>query len=135
MGLLFINWSKYSLVFALFYASIISFLLYSFIIVNPLLNLMGDFKQNDSAVMLFFIQGSKKIAEIIESVTKARTCRQTLEFVYMFLSCHACVSEWIHSYLNVKELLAQNRRNIWSLYDCNGTQPTITWFINEHSFI
>ena len=64
---------------------------------NPLLNLMGSFKQNDLAVMLFFIQGSKKIAKIIETVTKARTCRQTLEFVYMFLSCHVCFSEWIHT--------------------------------------
>ena len=26
------------------------------------------------------------------------------------------------SCLNIKELLAQNRRNIWSLSDCNGTQ-------------
>ena len=25
-----------------------------------------------------------------------------------------------YSYLNVKEILAQNRRNIWSLSDCNG---------------
>ena len=65
--------------------------------VNPLLNLMGGFKQNDLAVMLFFIQGSKKTAKIIESETKARTCRQILEFVYMLLSCHVCVSEWIHT--------------------------------------
>ena len=34
----------------------------------------------------------------------------------MFLSCHVCVSEWIH------KLLAWNRRDIWSLNDCNGTR-------------
>ena len=93
MGLLFINWSKYSLVFALFYASIISFLLYSLIIVNLLFHLMGGFKQNDLAVMLFFIQGSKKI-----------------------------------------ELLARNRRNIWSLYDCNRTQ-TYSHLVHKRALI
>ena len=41
----------------------------------------------------------------------------------MFLSCQVRVSEWYirYSYLNVKELLAQNRRDIWSLSDWNGT--------------
>ena len=42
----------------------------------------------------------------------------------MFLSCHVRVLEWIHTLelLKVKELLAQNRRDIWSLSDCNRTQ-------------
>ena len=42
----------------------------------------------------------------------------------MSLSCHIRVSEWItlYSCLNVKELLAQNRREIWSLSDCNWTR-------------
>ena len=53
---------------------------------NPLLNLVGGFKQNDLAIMFFFIQCSKNIAKIIESETNARTWRQTLQFVYMFLS-------------------------------------------------
>ena len=43
----------------------------------------------------------------------------------MFQSCHVRVSEWIHitlySCLNVRELLAQNRRDIWSLSDYNKT--------------
>ena len=38
-------------------------------------------------------------------------------FDCMFLSCHVHVSEWI---MNVKGLLAWNRRDIWSLRDCNG---------------
>ena len=45
-------------------------------------------------------------------------------FDCMFLWCHVRVSEWIHtlySCLNVKELLAQSRREIWSLTDCNWT--------------
>ena len=42
----------------------------------------------------------------------------------MSLSCHIRVSEWItlYSCLNVKELLAQNSCNIWSLSDSNGIQ-------------
>ena len=45
-------------------------------------------------------------------------------FDCMFLSCHVRVSEWIHTYscLNVKELLARSRREIWSLSDCNWTR-------------
>ena len=41
----------------------------------------------------------------------------------MFLSCHVCISEWIHSYscLNMKELLAWSRHVIWSLSGCNWT--------------
>ena len=44
--------------------------------------------------------------------------------VCMFLSCHVRVSEWMHTYscLNVKELLARSRREIWSLSDCNWTR-------------
>ena len=37
----------------------------------------------------------------------------------MILSCQLRVLEWIQ---NVKELLVRNRRNIWSLSDCNGTR-------------
>ena len=45
-------------------------------------------------------------------------------FDFMFLSCHGCVSQWIHtlSCLNVKELLAPRRHEISSLSDCNWTQ-------------
>ena len=32
------------------------------------------------------------------------------------------MSHTLYSYLNVKKLLAGNRREIWSLTDCNGTQ-------------
>ena len=41
----------------------------------------------------------------------------------MFLLCDVRFSEWIHtpSCLNVKELLARNRREIWSLSDRNWT--------------
>ena len=37
------------------------------------------------------------------------------------LSCHVRVSEWIHTCLNVEDLLARSRREIWSLSDCNWT--------------
>ena len=41
----------------------------------------------------------------------------------MFFSCHA-QSEWtLYSWLNVKEPLARNRGNIWSLSDWNRTRP------------
>ena len=44
---------------------------------------------------------------------------QFLAIVCMLLSCHVRVLEWItlYSCLNAEELLAQNRRDIWS--DCN----------------
>ena len=41
----------------------------------------------------------------------------------MFLSCHACVSKWIHTLcLKVGELLARNRCETWSSSDCNWTR-------------
>ena len=42
----------------------------------------------------------------------------------IFLSCHVRVSEWtrLYSCLNVKELLPQIRREIWSLSGCNCTR-------------
>ena len=40
----------------------------------------------------------------------------------MSLSCHIRVSEWIHTCLNVKELLARSKREIWRLSDCNWTR-------------
>ena len=45
-------------------------------------------------------------------------------FDCMFLSCHVRVWEWIHTYscLNVKELLARSRREIWRWSDCNWTR-------------
>ena len=48
-------------------------------------------------------------------------------FDSMLLSCNMWKSEWIHTlhFLNVKELLAQNKRDIWSLSDCNLTQTQI----------
>ena len=41
-----------------------------------------------------------------------------------FLLCHVRVSEWIHNLycLNVNELLARSRREIWSLSDCKWTR-------------
>ena len=52
----------------------------------------------------------------------------------MSLSCHMRASEWItlYSCLNVKELLAQNRCNIWSLSDSNGTQ-THNHFVSKQT--
>ena len=41
-------------------------------------------------------------------------------FDCMLLSCNVRVSEWLYSCLNVKKLLARNRRDIWSLGDSNG---------------
>ena len=46
-------------------------------------------------------------------------------FDCMFLSCHAYAFQsesTLYSYLNVKELLARNRHDIWSPNDCNGTR-------------
>ena len=42
-------------------------------------------------------------------------------FDCMFLSRHARLSEWIYTLycLNVKEILPQSRREIWSLSDCD----------------
>ena len=45
---------------------------------------------------------------------------RTISLGFLFLSCHVRVSEWIH--LNVKELLARSRREIWRLIDCNWTR-------------
>ena len=44
-------------------------------------------------------------------------------YLYMMplVACFYHVTYAFHSCLNIKELLAQNRRNIWSLSDCNGT--------------
>ena len=49
-------------------------------------------------------------------------------FDCMFLSCHMCMSESIHtlSCLNVKELIGWNSHNIWSLSDSNP-QPLSLW--------
>ena len=46
-----------------------------------------------------------------------------MDFNCIYLSCHVRVSEWIDTYscLNVKELLARKRHDIWRLSDCNGT--------------
>ena len=56
-------------------------------------------------------------------------------FDCMFLSCHVRISEWItlYSYLNVTELLARNRHDIWSLSDCNGTRMHRTDKYSQHS--
>ena len=40
---------------------------------------------------------------------------------YLLLWCIGC-EPIPNNYLNVKELLAQNRHDIWNLKDCNGTQ-------------
>ena len=42
----------------------------------------------------------------------------------MFLSCHVRVSKWIHvlQLPECLEVLAQNKRNIWNLSECNRTQ-------------
>ena len=44
-------------------------------------------------------------------------------FDCMLLSCHVPFQSesTLYIYLNVKELLARNRCDIWSLSDCNGT--------------
>ena len=54
----------------------------------------------------------------------------------MFLSRRVRASEWIHTleFLSIKELLVQNRRDIWSLSDCKGT-GTHNHFVNQHSTI
>ena len=43
----------------------------------------------------------------------------------------------LYNCLNVKELLARNRREIWSLKDCNRirTHDHLVRFVNEHSTI
>ena len=45
-------------------------------------------------------------------------------FDCILISCHLRISEWIHTLylLEFQELLAWNRRDIWSLSECNGTQ-------------
>ena len=48
------------------------------------------------------------------SNSTASTIQSTFLLVGMLL-CHVRVLEWICSCLNVKELLARNRRDIWSL--------------------
>ena len=41
----------------------------------------------------------------------------------MFLSCHVCLSEWIHTLqLSECQLLAWRRHKIWSLRDCSWTR-------------
>ena len=55
----------------------------------------------------------------------------------LFLSCHIRVQSESTpcSCLDFKELFAQNRRNMQKLSDCNGLEPTTTWFVNECSTI
>ena len=47
----------------------------------------------------------------------------------MFLPCHIRVSEWIHNFLNVKELLARSKCEIWRLSDCNWTRTYNDWAV------
>ena len=51
------------------------------------------------------------------------TIANDITFLYLLhncmSSCHVRFSEWIYSCLNFKELLARNRRDIWSLIDSN----------------
>ena len=49
--------------------------------------------------------------------------KESSKFDSMLLSCHVRASEWIYTlnYLNVKELLARNRCDIWSLSVSNET--------------
>ena len=57
------------------------------------------------------------------AVQRLQTITINITVDCMFLSCHVCVIEWIYtlySCLDVKELSAQNWRDIWSLSDCNG---------------
>ena len=41
----------------------------------------------------------------------------------------------LYTCLNVKEFLAQRRREIWPLGDCNWTGTLTNYFVNEHSTI
>ena len=63
---------------------------------------------------------SPKLAKWLSCVVS--TCLY-VAFDWMLLSCHVRISEWIYtlfySCLNVKEILARNRRNIWSFSDSN----------------
>ena len=45
-------------------------------------------------------------------------------FDCMFLSCQVRLSEWIHTFYlrEFNELFAGDRRQIWSLSDCNCTR-------------
>ena len=69
----------------------------------------------------------KRTVHYLSKLVKWLTCvlSSSLSGVFdgMFFKCHVQVSEWItlYSFLNVKELLAQSRREIWSSSDCNWT--------------
>ena len=76
---------------------------------------------------------TKVLAEVSSQVylgnsmaRKKSLSKTKVVFGCMFLSCHVRVSEWIHSSLNVKELLAWSRRGIWSLSEVTATgfEPT-----------
>ena len=67
---------------------------------------------------------------------KMKTAKACIIFKFMFLSGHVRVSEWIHSNscLNVKQLLAWSRHEIWSLSDCNWTR-TPNHLVHKHSAV
>ena len=63
-------------------------------------------------------------------------CKFKLAKVLNFWLYVLCMSEsTFYSCLNIKELLAQNRREIWSLSDCNGTRSHNQLVRSEHSNI
>ena len=76
-------------------------------------------KKSKHKIRSFKSKWEKKILKQIWCVL-----RDLQIFDCMFLSCHVRISEWIYTHicLNVKEIIAQNRRDIWSLSDCDGTR-------------
>ena len=62
-----------------------------------------------------------------------RSCSELFQTVCSYHVTYAYQSEpTLYSYMNVKELLARNRRNIWSLSDCKVT-PTHNHLIRKRT--
>ena len=70
---------------------------------------------------------SQKIPENINALEYTQIWK--IPFILTVYSCHVTYTfqseSTLYSCLNVKELLAQSRREIWSLSDCNWTRTQI----------
>ena len=83
-----------------------------------------NFEINLSLLIKLVFYITKKSRQKCKYLKNKRTCTSLCSYhvMYVFQS-----ESTFYSCLNVKELLAQNRCDIWSLCDCNRTQDLVKW--------